>query len=76
MGKDFSRNSVEITGMTTPGGYIAFSGIDYDLYSRGGSVFLTEEQVITKFPLFRTVKQLKIDFILMACPHCIFFLFN
>ena len=63
MGKDFSRNSVEITGMTTPGGYIAFSGIDYDLYSRGGSVFLTEEQVRIKFPFLQTLKQLKLGFV-------------
>ena len=45
MGKDFSRDSIEVTGTTDPGGYIAFSGIDYDLYSRGGNIFLTEEMV-------------------------------
>ena len=58
MGKDFSRDTIEVTGTTDPGGYIAFSGIDYDLYSRGGNIFLTEEMVCdvtpqaTDIPLF------------------------
>lgn len=45
MGKDFSRDRIEVTGTTDRGAYIAFSGIDYDLYSKGGNVFLTEEMV-------------------------------
>ena len=45
MGKDFSRDSVELTGLTDPGSYIAFSGVDYDWYTYGAGVFLTENQV-------------------------------
>ena len=44
-GKDFSFNTVELTGETQPGAYIAFSGVDYDLYSHGGDIFLTEKDV-------------------------------
>ena len=49
-GKDFSFNTVELTGMTDPGAYIAFSGVDYDLYSHGGDIFLTEKDVSSSLP--------------------------
>ena len=45
MGKDFSRNTVEISGRTDPGSYIAFSGMDYEMYARGTNTFITEEDV-------------------------------
>ena len=48
-GKDFSFNTVELTGETQPGAYIAFSGVDYDLYSHGGDIFLTEKDVSVAF---------------------------
>ena len=48
-GKDFSFNTVELTGETQPGAYIAFSGVDYDLYSHGGDIFLTEKDVSLRF---------------------------
>ncbi|KAK2182230.1 hypothetical protein NP493_362g02042 [Ridgeia piscesae] len=51
-GKDFSFNTVELTGMTDPGAYIAFSGVDYDLYSHGGDIFLTEKDVIEEMETY------------------------
>lgn len=45
MGKDFSRNTIEISGRTDPGSFIAFSGVDYDWYAYGGKIFLTENDV-------------------------------
>lgn len=45
-GKDFSRDTVEVTGITDPGSFIAFSGIDYDMWSRGGNIYLTEAEIV------------------------------
>ncbi|ELT87097.1 hypothetical protein CAPTEDRAFT_227765 [Capitella teleta] len=46
LGKDFSRDSIEVSGMTEPGSYIAFQVIDQDLFNYyGEDVFLTENQV-------------------------------
>ena len=45
MGKDLSRDTVEVTGITDPGSFISFSGNDYELYSQGGDTFITENQV-------------------------------
>ena len=45
MGKDFSRDTVEISGRTDPGSFIAFSGVDYDWWSYGGNIFLRENDV-------------------------------
>ena len=45
MGKDFSRNTVEISGRTDPGSFIAFSGMDYEMYAKGTNTFITEEDV-------------------------------
>ncbi|KAI0217799.1 Alpha-2-macroglobulin-P [Lamellibrachia satsuma] len=53
-GKDFSFNTVELTGETQPGAYIAFSGVDYDLYSHGGDIFLTEKDVIEEMETYDT----------------------
>lgn len=36
-GKDFSFETVEMTGTTDPGCFIAFSAMDYDFYKRGGN---------------------------------------
>ena len=51
MGKDFSKDTVEVTGLTDPGAYMAFSGIDYDLYAYGGMkyVFVTENDASSSF---------------------------
>ena len=45
MGKDFSRDTVEMSGRTDPGAFIAFSGVDYDWYSHGADIFLREKDV-------------------------------
>ena len=45
MGKDFSKDTVEISGFTDPGSFIAFSGNDFELYANGGNSFITENEV-------------------------------
>ena len=49
LGKDFTRDTVELTGLTDPGSYICFSGVDWDLYRYGSNPFLTEEEVSLSF---------------------------
>ena len=45
MGKDFSRNTVEISAVTDPGTLVAFAGAQHELYARGANTFLTEYDV-------------------------------
>ena len=47
LGKDFSRDTIEINAYADPGSYAAFSAILLDLYSRGLSDGITENKVRT-----------------------------
>ncbi len=51
MGKDFSKDTVELTGLTDPGAYIAFSAMDYQMYANQGydDNFLNENKVRNRF---------------------------
>ncbi|CAD5111927.1 DgyrCDS1188 [Dimorphilus gyrociliatus] len=51
-GKDFSRDTIEVTGITDPGSFIAFSGIDYDMWSKGGNIFLTESEILRELETY------------------------
>ncbi|XP_074646935.1 CD109 antigen-like [Tubulanus polymorphus] len=51
-GKDFSGHTVEIIGMTDPGVFISFSGIDRDQYIHGGNPFLTQWDIIDELSSF------------------------
>lgn len=46
-GKDLSLNTVELSAWTEPGVMMAYHGIDFDMFSHGGSTFLTEREVGT-----------------------------
>ncbi|XP_052062550.1 CD109 antigen-like [Mytilus californianus] len=46
LGKDFTRDSVEIRGESDPGSYMAFSAMPLDIYSRGINDGLTEYRLI------------------------------
>lgn len=45
LGKDFTRDSVEIRGESDPGSYMAFAAIPLDIYARGLNDGLTEYRV-------------------------------
>ena len=45
LGKDFSRDTIEISGRTEPSSYIAFSGLDYDFWVYDTTTFFTEYDV-------------------------------
>ena len=44
-GKDFSENTFEINTFADPGTFVTYSAIDYELFSKGASTFLTESEV-------------------------------
>ena len=52
MGKDFRRDTVEITGITDPGSYIAFSGLDYDYIVYDTSTFFDENDIIEELETY------------------------
>ena len=45
LGKDFTRDSVEIRGECDPGSYMAFAAMPLDIYARGLNDGLTEYRV-------------------------------
>lgn len=51
LGKDFTRDTIEITAFADPGSYLAFSAMPYDLYSRGLNDGLTENNVASQTQL-------------------------
>ncbi len=52
MGKDFRRDTVEISGRTDPGSYIAFSGLDYDYVVYDTSTFFDENDIIEELETY------------------------
>lgn len=52
MGKDFVRDTIEISGRTDPGSYIAFSGMDYDYIVYDTSTFFDEFDIIEELETY------------------------
>ncbi|XP_064641488.1 CD109 antigen-like isoform X2 [Lineus longissimus] len=51
-GKDFSGATAQMSGLTLPGVYISFAGIDRDQWVAGASPFLSEEEVVKELSTF------------------------
>nr|UCK81479.1 macroglobulin-complement related protein-like 1 [Arenicola marina] len=51
-GKDFTRDEVEINSWTDPSSYIGYSVCDYELWSYGYNIFLTETDVVTEISTY------------------------
>ena len=52
LGKNFLRRTIEVVAKGHPGSFVSLSGIEYDMYHRGGARFLDKEKVETPTNMF------------------------
>ena len=45
LGKDFTRDTIELIVRGSAGGFVGINGNDYEWYRRGAATFLREEDV-------------------------------